>query len=353
LNTHPQGAKTCSTWILETHGDPLGAVRDFVKTIWLESGLDGMLVTINGSNPADSLDLSVKPQFIDDPQRLSEINPFKPLMTVNAARFVPSLVLDHPQAKIGLLLRPCEMRALAEVTRRLPGLTIDHFLTISVDCLGTLPADEYHWRAKRIEMADGLTHEALQFARQGGIVAYRNRSTCQLCSSPEAKGADINIHVLGLPVRQNILVNIQNDIVAEHLQLVGTAGASLQLAPANSNLVAQHERMLAKMTERHQRTMERLKEALGSLLPVDVDAVISQLEHCGECQVCMNVCPICSLGRPTRSQDGHYERSEVINWLVSCAGCGMCEQSCPSHLPLSIIFTHIHQQLISTDSSIH
>jgi formate dehydrogenase subunit beta len=81
------------------------------------------------------------------------------------------------------------------------------------------------------------------------------------------------------------------------------------------------------------------------MLPADVDAVIRQLESCGECQACMDVCPICSVDRPYRNADGHYDRDDVIRWLISCAGCGMCEQACPSHLPTSAIFAHIRQQL--------
>ena len=64
---------------------------------------------------------------------------------------------------------------------------------------------------------------------------------------------------------------------------------------------SQHKRIVAKMSERHARTMERVNEGLGSLLPADVDAVIRQLESCGECQACLEVCPICSVDRPYRN----------------------------------------------------
>jgi Fe-S oxidoreductase len=59
----------------------------------------------------------------------------------------------------------------------------------------------------------------------------------------------------------------------------------------------------------------------------------------------MDVCPICSVDRPARTAEGHYDRSGVMRWLVSCAGCGMCEQSCPNHLPISAMFAHIRRQL--------
>lgn len=333
-------------WSLETHGDPLGKVRDFIKQIWLEYGLIGMLVTLNGGNEAHAT-----PRYVKEVTSIGEINPFKPLMEVNAARLIPGLIANDPQARIGALLRPCEMRALTEMTKH-TAFSTDHLLTISVDCLGTLPTDEYQWRLERVEKnlpayevdvsetSDELAREALKFARQGGIIPYRYRSACQVCTSPAANQAKINIHILGLPVRQKMLVSVSDPQVAETVHI-----DKLTDGPADNDLSVQHERILSKMSERHHRTMERLNEGLGGLLPVDVDAVIRLLESCGECQNCMDVCPICSVDRPACDAGGHYDRSTVMRWLVSCAGCGMCEQSCPNHLPIAALFAYIRQQL--------
>jgi formate dehydrogenase subunit beta len=335
-----------NVWSLETHGDPLGIIRDFIAKIWLEIGLDGMLVTMNMGE-----EVSGTPRYITDVSYVNQINPFKPLMEINAARLVPGLLTSHPDAKIAALLRPCEMLALTEMTKR-ASLKLDNLLTISVDCLGTLPADEYQWRLERMgknlpaeeinsaETSDELARETLKFARQGGIVPYRYRSACQVCTSPAAKQAMININILGLPIRQHMLVVVNDPSIEQRLHI-----QTLVDEKANEDLILQHERLLSKMSERHQRTMERVNEGLGELLPAGVDALIRQLESCGDCQNCMNVCPICSVDRPVRSSDGHYDRSDVMRWLVSCAGCGMCEQSCPNHLPISAFFAHIRQQL--------
>ena len=93
------------------------------------------------------------------------------------------LLEAHPDARFGVLLRPCEMRALIEMVKHKP-LEVDRLVTVCVDCLGTLPVDEYQWRAERKGTGDSLTHEALQFAKQGGIVPYRYRAACQICFSP-------------------------------------------------------------------------------------------------------------------------------------------------------------------------
>lgn len=321
-------------WMINTHGDPLGTVRKFVDTIWEQRDLNGMLVPLNGGQES-----STTPQLIDDPHMLDQVNPFKPLMIVNAARMLPAYIGEHPDDQIGALLRPCEMRALIEMVKH-DSFNTDKLTSICVDCLGTLPLEDYQWRAQRKGHSDNLTDEALQFARQGGILAYRYRSACQMCKSPEATRADININVLGLPVRQQILVQARDAAAARDFRL-----EEITDCQADSAMVEQHDRIMFKLSERHQHTMQRLFETLADYLPQDVEALVAQLDNCGECQACMDICPICSVDHPQRGVGGHYIRADVMRWLVSCAGCGMCEQSCPNHLPLSSIFGYIREQL--------
>ena len=333
-------------WSLSTHGDPLGKFHTLVREIWLTAGLSGMLVTLNKSGTTSAV-----PRYISDVELIDQLNPFSPLMEVNSARLIPALLALYPDSLIGAVLRPCEMRALIEMTKH-TSLNLDNLLTICIDCLGTLPADDYQWRLERLEKShstqgkpssstpDDLAQEALAFARQGGIIPYRYRTACQVCSSPAADHAKINFHVLGLPVRQQMLLSTSVSGIADTFHFDELADS-----PTDAALVSQHERTLSKLSQRHAATMERVNESVGSLLPADMDAFIQLLESCGECQDCMDVCPICSVDHPLRNAEGHYERTAVMRWLVSCAGCGMCEQACPNHLPTTAIFTHIRQEL--------
>ncbi|MEW6568729.1 MAG: hypothetical protein AB1449_11305 [Chloroflexota bacterium] len=36
--------------------------------------------------------------------------------------------------------------------------------------------------------------------------------------------------------------------------------------------------------------------------------------------------------------------------MVSCSGCGMCEEACPDHLPLAAITRRLHLQLVEASS---
>ncbi len=323
-------------WKIDTHGDPIGAVQVFVQAVWAQTGLDGLLTSTNGG---------YEPHLLDNPEAVAHVNPFRPLMTENLAQSAPGMLHDSPERRLGVMLRPCEMRALIEISKRQP-IPRERLVTICLDCLGTYPTEEYEWRVGRKGSPENLANDALKFARQGGILAYRYRTACQICADPGAHSADLNIHVLGLPVRQEILIQASNPENGESPKLVSVIDlAALTNGPASAELIQQHQNVLAKQAERHHQTMERVMQVLEDLLPRNVEEMAVQLESCGDCQKCMSVCPICSVDFPSKNSSGHYDRQSIRRWLVSCAGCGMCEQACISNLPLGVIFGSIREKL--------
>lgn len=319
-------------WMIKTHGDPLGTLREFTKSVWEALGLQQMVVPTNGHAE------DTGPHLIEHPDALSALNPFAPLMPINTAKLIPDLV-KRGAKKSGAVLRPCEMRTLIEMTKQ-NGFDTENLLTMSVDCLGTLPMDEYQWRVERKGSPKGLTQEALQFSRQGGIVRYRYRSACQVCISPQATAANINIGILGLPVRQHVLITVNDETLAEKINLKELAEDQI-----DTELLEGHQRVAARLVQRSENTRERIANGLAELLPENVAAFVDQLESCDDCTTCLNVCPLCDIHYPKRTDDGRFQESEIMRWLISCSGCGICEQACPQHLPLTIIFNHIQTQL--------
>ena len=316
-------------WMIPTHNDPLGAARQVIQTLWESADLERMLLPLNGTSETTG------PEIIADPKLIQSFNPFTPLMPLNAAQLIPDLLSQD--GRTAAVLRPCEFRTLKAMEAH-GRAEIEKLITVCVDCLGTLPVDEFDWRAQRKGSPKGLTQEALQFAPQGGIVPYRFRAACQICSSPEASEADINLGVLGLPVRQFLLIKITNPAVAHHLQ-------ANEYLPLDEALLTQHQRVTDRLVERGQSTRQRIFRGLVGLLPADIDSLVEPLQSCDDCRACLDVCPICTSDYPQRDPEGNYIREDVLSWLVSCSGCGMCEQACPKHLPLTIIFSHIRDQL--------
>ena len=99
-----------TNWFIDTHGDPLGIIRILLVDAWESFNLDMIMLSCNGSR---------RPRLINDPGQLYQVNPFNPLMTRNTAEFLPHILEQHSETRIGIVLRPCEMRALEEKTKRM------------------------------------------------------------------------------------------------------------------------------------------------------------------------------------------------------------------------------------------
>ncbi len=323
-----------TTWAINTHGDPLGALARLVETVWSEAGLSGVLVS------SDTMDNPQATEFIlEQPEQLKKFNPFRPAMRANTAAFVPGILREKPVGRYGAVLRPCEMRALRQLERLEP-FPRQRLVTICVDCLGTFPASDLEWRTRRRGSPDELAKETLRFARQGGISVDRYRPACQLCRSSGAAGADVNIWVLGLPVRQVMLVNIPHQELASELHF-----SDSRRVEAEDELLKMRQRVLERVSLRNQHSRDRFFRELVDSIPASVEAIAELLENCGECRACLEACPICSAAPLEREADGRYDRHKIAQWLAACAGCGMCEQACVKNIPLSAVFSVIHEHM--------
>jgi formate dehydrogenase subunit beta len=315
--------------MIPTQNDPLGTVRAIILSIWEATNLERILLPLNGNSQITG------PNIVTSAAQIENFNPFTPLMPINATQLIPKLT-DNPK-KVGAVLRPCEMRTLQSLAKY-DRLFTENLLTISIDCLGTLPADEFEWRAQRKGSPKGLTQEALKFARLGGIVPYRYRAACQICESPEATKADINIGIIGLPVRESLMIQIKDDELAKSLHLE-------TMIPVNDAQTSHHRSTIDRIVERGKETRSRIFTGLSEILPTNIDSLIDQMHDCGDCRTCLETCPISTSDFPRQDEDGFFIRNDILEWLVSCSECGICEQDCPRHLPLTIIFSFVRSQL--------
>ena len=320
--------------MVETHGDPLGAIRQVLKSIWSNAKLEFVLAPTNGSP-----EVIQSPNIVHLPDALDSFNPFKPLMTSNTAKYLPKILQRTEAQSMGVLLRPCEMRALLGMEKNYH-LHTKNLLTIAFDCLGTYPLEDYYWRTERKGSPDQLTQESIQFARQGGIVPYRFRSACQVCQSPSSDDAHVNFAVIGLPIRQHIMIILREKSFENLL-----VGNGLTIKVAEQKVIDDHRLIVAKVNERNQRVRERIRQGMADVLPMSFEALVEAFSKCGDCQKCMLVCPTCALHMPIRSASGGYLLEEIVKWAESCGGCGMCDQVCPRHQPLSTFFAYLRDQL--------
>ena len=91
----------------------LGAIRQFLASLLEKKLVDALLVPLElptGDN--------VVPTIVSSPEQVQAANPLAPVMSVNAARLVSriTMVSSSPD-RLGVVLRPCELRALVELVK--------------------------------------------------------------------------------------------------------------------------------------------------------------------------------------------------------------------------------------------
>lgn len=308
-------------WMLPTYGDPLGAVREFLAALWVDAGLDGMVAPCYRED-----DLRPAAEMFADPRRLDRSDPFVPYLLLDTVRMVSRLAQEGSSARYAAIVRSCEARALQKTARR-QNLNLESWLVVGVDCLASFSAEDYAWRTEKAGNGEQLTRENLRFARQGGISTYRYRRACQVCLQPEVAGADFTLGVVGLPVKEAILVLARDEATARAFNL-----AQLTAGPADPDLISQRRQVIARLIDRRSKARSRDLPGYPSQLPSQVSDLIRMLEDCAPCRKCLEACPVYSGELSTKSNG---ERSEaVLRWLRDCVACGECEEACPQHRPI-------------------
>lgn len=324
-----------------TDGDTLGTVRGLLKALLANGVVDSMLVPVETPS-ADR----VAPRLVKDVRQLEEANPLAPVMRVNSASLLARLRVGDGSARTGAVMRPCELRAAVELAKA-RRIDLDKFVFIGIDCMGTYEREAYAQIARASIYHQTPTDEMLRWTRQGPIAPYRLRPACQICERFVPENADISIGLIGLNVRERLLVEMRDDLAASFPLRGGEAG--------------RREKAVSRLTSIRRRRREEALEETGRLI-ADLASVLALLSPCTACFECLYVCPLYTSHpfRPlnTKAVDTQARRNlpsgegwmgrdhetgpigeliELERRAVSCVGCGMCESVCVNHVPLTAI----------------
>ena len=91
---------------------PLETVRRLLARVWREADLDGMLVPIWKAE-----EHVMQAALLQEPEQLANADPFSPVMLANGAPLAARLLRMPRQKRLGVVLRPCELRSLKELAR--------------------------------------------------------------------------------------------------------------------------------------------------------------------------------------------------------------------------------------------
>jgi formate dehydrogenase subunit beta len=349
------------TLIPVENSDTLAAVQGFLRRL-LEADIVDMLLV-----PMETPQGSITPALVSDPQMLHRADPLAPVMGLNAARLAGRVSVREPRKRVGVVLRPCELRALVELVK-LQQASLDDLVTIGVDCLGTYDVCVYSTMMDSSAEASGAGEDGdgrhpldmasyLATAQTGELVAeegYAFRDGCQMCEKPQAEGADITLELFGADLSSGVPVSLPDEM-AETLEMT-PAEVDGQREDVIETVVAARTRV---REERFAQIRDRLEE----------EGIEGVFASCIRCHNCMTVCPICYCKTCLfKSQVFEHEPIQYANWarrkgayrmpsdtmlfhltrlnhmVLSCVGCGMCTSDCPADLPVGVVFRAIGQE---------
>lgn len=369
--------------------DVLAAVRGFLRQI-LESGLvESLFVPLEVGNG------TAVPALVTDAGRLALANPLLPVMPINNARAVSALTGKRTPARLGVVLRPCEIRALIELVK-LQQANLEDVILIGLDCPGTYDLAEYQASPadQRIQLSDYLV-AASQGETLPGPPSLR--LACQMCVQPVPGQADIHLHFIGVDTLQGIPVTLKDEgaLAAggfaalkgqRRSKPVETTEPPLQIEERESENGA-GQRGSVKTTASVETTGSVKTTAVEKLISTRRQArdrelaamrarmnanggIASIFAACIRCHNCMTACPICycktCLFRTAAfdhtpeaylkaaSRKGAqrmlsdtllFQMTRLNHMSTSCVSCGMCSAACPSDIPVGTLFSAIGEQV--------
>jgi formate dehydrogenase (coenzyme F420) beta subunit len=331
--------------------NPIGSLQAFLK-LMLESGeLDGLMVAQH--LPGGT---AVMPTLVTDPQKLGEADPLAPAFPLNAAKVVSRLSRKRTDSRIGVVLRPCEIRAFVELVK-LKQVTVENLVLIGFDCPGALRNKDYREFVKESGQNStlGFCKEALSgdFPESRG---FHISPACLSCDHPVPEGSDLTIGLLGMDIEESLLLianSPKGDSLLDSLKLPST-----QEPPERGKAI---EKLVSRRSAHREIMLRKTAEATS-----DMEKLAGYLSHCVNCYNCRVACPVCYCKECVFVTDVfEHEPSQYLKWArrkgiikmpvetifyhltrlahmsTACVGCGQCSNACPNDIPVMELFQTI------------
>jgi len=280
---------------------------------------------------------------------LKEVNVISPVLPVSSARIISQMTrLSSYKNPVGVVLRSCEIRALIELVK-LKQASLDNLLIIGVDCLGTYSVSDYQNLCKQ---GNSPSDELLRKFKEGGEDT-KLRKACQVCEYPIPSNADLVIGLIGVDFEKNILLKSCTEKGEKILEKFSFPEFN------QSKREESVSKYISKKIEKRDTLFSEMKEETSG----GWENLLSVFSTCINCHNCMRVCPICYCREcffesPTFEFDSEkylmwaerkgsikmprdttlFHLGRMSHMATSCVGCGLCEQACPSNIPLLKIF---------------
>lgn len=284
--------------------------------------------------------------LIKRPEEIINTNPFAPIMIENSAKFVSALTAWPIKEKIGVVLKPCEMRAVIELAK-FRQTNLENLLLIGVDCPGTIELNEYQ---KLISEGNKIEHLFDFGLLENGL---KMRTACSVCLHFVPQTFDIAIGAFGMDLEKEVLIQTDEK----------RFGKDLGLEPATP--MHSRDNVITSLVEMRRQSRENLLKELSSKFN-PIDNLIEAFSLCRNCHGCRIACPICYCPEcifftPVFAHKSEqylkwaerkgrikmpyqtilYHLTRLNHMVTSCVECGQCSSACPIGLPVFELFLKV------------
>jgi formate dehydrogenase subunit beta len=328
--------------------DILGSLRRFFENILKTEDIQAILVPQH--LPMKNM---VMPTLVTDPNQLNGVDPLAPAFPINAARIVSRLTRKPMGGKFAAVLRPCEIRAFVELIK-LKQARVEDVILISVDCLGAFRNKDYlRWVDQDGTESTRRFYQNVLNGKNLQPDGFDLASACSACEFPVAEKADVQIGLLGVEVKDHLIIQSQSeagDRILRQLDLPEIDPPSARPG-AISSLIQQRMRFRDDMFARTHAATDSLEK---------MSAYFATCVNCYNCRV---ACPVCYCKECVFVTDVfNHDPSQYLRWAsrkgiikmptdtlfyhitrlahmsTACVGCGQCSNACPNDIPVMELF---------------
>ena len=318
------------------------ALAGFFKKLLEQNVFDAVML------PSGQPTRGVMQTLISRPEKLEAIDPFAPVVPLNAAKLVSALTATPSGRPVAVVLRSCEVRALIELCK-LKQADLDDVVIFGIDCLGRFENNDFlKFQGK------GGTTEGFLSGENGG---FEIAGACKMCPHPVAENVDARLCVIGCG----------NAVWVEWLTergkaVCGKLGEKTGAGPDKRD--KEVEALKKTRTEEREKKLAGFRDATR-----DFQALQAHLAGCINCYNCRVACPVCyckecvfvtdtfrhegsqfmgwadkrgALKMPTDSLFYHLTRLTHMSTL--CVGCGQCTSACPNDIELAPLFCAVAEK---------
>ena len=327
--------------IFPAEGGTEVGILDFIKQALRKGCFDAVL--ISAKTPEGD---SFAYLLIQDETLLKDALPICPIMPVQGAKALSSLTrLGKGKKRIAAVIRPCEVRATAELFK-LGQVDLENIFLISIDCPGALPLADW---VKDPKKAEEVFSEVLKGGASDSL-----RPVCQVCDKFSTTGGE-DLHIGTLGTKSGSIFLIPNSPKGK--DILDDIGVSVE------EDMSQWQETVNGLTEGRRKKREQAQKEFGAKVK-GLDNLLDTFSKCINCHNCMRVCPICycqqcffDSGNMKFAFDDYLKRAEATGGLrlppetllfhigrmlhmsLSCVSCGACEDACPTSIPVSQVFS--------------